>query len=79
MPMNPYNGYSDNDSNEPSVNEIMSLMLVEKSLMSLIECQKSFSDIKEQINKLRQIHTDTISGEIYDEIERLCVEQLPKT
>lgn len=78
MPINPYNGYSNNDSNEPSVNEIMSLMLVEKSLRSLIECQKSFSEIINQINKLRQVHTDTISKEIYDEIERLCVEQLPK-
>lgn len=78
MPTNPYNGYSDNDSNEPSVNEIRSLMLVQKTLRSLIECQKSFSDIKEQINKLKQVHTDTISKEIYDEIERLCIEQLPR-
>lgn len=78
MPTNPYNGYSNNDSNEPSINEIMSLMLVEKSLKSLIECQKSFSEIINQINKLRQVHNDTISKEIYDEIEKLCIAQLPR-
>ena len=63
---------------EPSEGEKRASRITQLTLQRLIETQTIFKQIVEQINKLKVIHEDIMSIEIYNDIISKCESHLPK-